>query len=251
MNALGTKGTACTSPRTRTSSLLHRHPAMIFRNIIGDGLPRRAPVFESIGAELPQDQMNLTPQQKKLLVTIVDTWQAYGGAPFIFLQARAGQNSICCTGCTGVPVDAGEVDFFELRSERMITLSRVPVQRLLTGKPTQRGIEASSSFRAPTDSSFAAEFGGAPREESSMPTSIDAGREPRPHIPTAMPEAALDPMDNGPAAKLEEQWANDLETAEGRKITCQGWKRHWTTASRECTNNDLTETAFSQKDTPF
>jgi hypothetical protein len=46
-------------------------------------------------------------------------------------------------------------------------------------------------------------------------------------------------------------WASDLETTEGRKTAREGWKQHWTIPDRECTNDDLTETAFNQKDRPF
>jgi hypothetical protein len=46
-------------------------------------------------------------------------------------------------------------------------------------------------------------------------------------------------------------WATDLDTPEGRKCAREGWKRRWTTAERECTNDDLTEIAFNQKDRVF
>jgi hypothetical protein len=46
-------------------------------------------------------------------------------------------------------------------------------------------------------------------------------------------------------------WATDLDTPEGRKCAREGWKRNWTTPERECTNDDLTERAYSQKDAPF
>jgi hypothetical protein len=47
------------------------------------------------------------------------------------------------------------------------------------------------------------------------------------------------------------EWASDLATPSGRKVARDGWKRLWTTRERKCSNNDLTETAFFQKDPPF
>lgn len=46
-------------------------------------------------------------------------------------------------------------------------------------------------------------------------------------------------------------WAADLGTTQGRKAARNGWKAHWSTPERKCTNEDLTETAFRQKDSPF
>jgi hypothetical protein len=47
------------------------------------------------------------------------------------------------------------------------------------------------------------------------------------------------------------EWASDLATPSGRKMAREGWKRHWTTPEHDCTNDDLTETAFTQKDRAF
>jgi hypothetical protein len=57
--------------------------------------------------------------------------------------------------------------------------------------------------------------------------------------------------ENPATGRVIPEWAADLDTPDGRKTAREGWKRHWTTAERKCTNGDLTETACSQKDSPF
>jgi hypothetical protein len=99
--------------------------------------------------------------------------------------------------------------------------------------------------------------------ESAIPSpSLPA--EPRPEEGVANPEPTIvadDPAsDSGgesqtvPARETDgvsKLWAADLVTPEGKKAAKEAWKRHWSTTDRECTNDDLTEVAYSQKDAPF
>jgi hypothetical protein len=86
-----------------------------------------------------------------------------------------------------------------------------------------------------------------------------------------VPESAADPhirkeptTENGPFVGQEvvvenKSGASDpaptgsifLETPVARKAATDNWKRNWSTPNRECTNDDLTETAFGGKDRSF
>jgi uncharacterized protein YukE len=81
---------------------------------------------------------------------------------------------------------------------------------------------------------------------------------PNPTTPSALAERVKSKSNEGdvvPANQTIEQlipeWASNLKTPGGRKLARDAWKKHWTTPERECTNDDLTETAFSQRDRPF
>lgn len=91
--------------------------------------------------------MNITPQQKDLLIAIVDGHHRSGGSEFIFVQShssRAGGGGLCWAGCPSISVSAGETDFRQLEHEMLITLAPGTG---LTGKPTQRGIETAAALR--------------------------------------------------------------------------------------------------------
>jgi hypothetical protein len=52
-------------------------------------------------------------------------------------------------------------------------------------------------------------------------------------------------------SSIAPNWASDLTTIHGRQAARMGWKRHWSTPNRECTNADLTLTAYEQDDRAF
>jgi hypothetical protein len=78
-------------------------------------------------------------------------------------------------------------------------------------------------------------------------------------IPSDSPTLLLDPMAGETTADSESdstppdtsKTTVNLNTPDDRKAATEAWKRHWSLRGRQCTNDDLTETAFSQKDTPF
>jgi hypothetical protein len=88
--------------------------------------------------------MNITPQQKDLLIAIVKADQSGDGSPFIFVQHRSGRG-LCYEDGRTVPVAADESDFVQLQRENLLTWVRV--QGGLRGKPTQLGIETAASLR--------------------------------------------------------------------------------------------------------
>jgi hypothetical protein len=71
------------------------------------------------------------------------------------------------------------------------------------------------------------------------------------HVPVSNLEISPKQSKNAAELKGLTEWAIDLTTAEGRKTAREGWKRQWTTEEHECTNDDLTETAYGQKDRAF
>ena len=94
--------------------------------------------------------MNLTVQQKELLLAIVDAQLVGDGGPFTFLESYSFvQNptgsGLCYPDRRCLPVRADEVDFRQLAAERLIILrvSRPP----LSGKATQLGIDTAASLR--------------------------------------------------------------------------------------------------------
>jgi hypothetical protein len=89
--------------------------------------------------------MNLTSQQKDLLLAIVDAHHSGDGAPFIFVHHNSG-SGLCYPGGIEVRLNADELDFRQLEREKLITFRRVSVD-VLRGKPTALGIEAAASLR--------------------------------------------------------------------------------------------------------
>jgi hypothetical protein len=84
-----------------------------------------------------------------------------------------------------------------------------------------------------------------------------AGATAEPTIAANQPQLVTDiaaeseSRPESPTDGISEPWAADLDTPDGRKAAREGWKRHWSLTEHECTNDDLTQTAFSQKDRPF
>jgi hypothetical protein len=68
--------------------------------------------------------MNITPQQKDLLIAIVKADQSGDGSPFIFVQHRSGRG-LCYEDGRTVPVAADESDFVQLQRENLLTWVRV------------------------------------------------------------------------------------------------------------------------------
>jgi hypothetical protein len=93
----------------------------------------------------PGKTMNLTSQQKALLLAIADGHNASKGKPFIFVHHSSGRG-LCYEGGHTAWVDADRSDFVQLRREKLIdfTPQKWPS---LTGKPTQFGIDAAVSLR--------------------------------------------------------------------------------------------------------
>ena len=84
------------------------------------------------------DFVNLTEQQKDLLRLLVAKHELNGGAAFILVQSTSGFG-ICYQGGDSARVPNDDIDFHQLRQERLITL--IPIARNQSrGKPTERGI---------------------------------------------------------------------------------------------------------------
>jgi hypothetical protein len=90
--------------------------------------------------------MNLTAQQKDLLIAIVDGHTASKGKPFIFVHHSSGRG-LCYEGGHSAWVDADHSDFVQLQRENLINFTQLQWPSL-TGKPTQFGIDAAATLRS-------------------------------------------------------------------------------------------------------
>jgi hypothetical protein len=85
-----------------------------------------------------KDSVNLTEQQWKLLEVLVLGHESNGGAEFYF-GCNVGGCGITYSGGGSAPGVYDETDLLQLRSERLVTITR-PERNLHRGKPTQLGL---------------------------------------------------------------------------------------------------------------
>lgn len=93
----------------------------------------------------PWESMRLTPQQKDLLMAIVDRHLSNNGAPYMFAQSHSGSGF--CSNGPPAPPNTDVSDFVQIQREGFVTVETVG-PNVIRGKPTQLGIRTVASLRS-------------------------------------------------------------------------------------------------------
>jgi hypothetical protein len=167
------------------------------------------------GVQIRKGLVNLSDQQKDLLLLLVSKHQSNGAQPFLFVRSHTGAG-LCYPGGDSLPVINDDLDFHQLRRENLITLNPVGKNQW-RGKPTERGITAvSNGFSLPADGGLNPEpiTRTVPVSRVSPPPRIIAGIENLPTMTFRIPNIDI----NDCSSHLDDTERDKIKAAELRAV---------------------------------